>query len=169
MATAEEKELSDKINVLADSRFGAHNVESIKKLFLSYDRNSDGLLSQGELKEMLEDADIGNFITRGSWVDAIFEKLDKSPADGRLSWEEYLAAKSTPAGTAPPVPTTPGTPAKPVKTKPSSTLYCNWETNVCSNDPAQASTPAQVGNVSLSAWALPIGAAVGMVWLLTRK
>lgn len=159
----EERELSQKINALADKRYGQHDAATIKTLFLSYDTDGDALLTGAELREMLADADIGNFATRGFWVDGIFEKLDKSPTDGKLSWEEYLAAKSK---TAPPTtPTTPGTPP-PTPQQPTS-LYCNWETNVCTSDPANASSNA--GGVSLLAWGIPLGLSIGMVWLLARK
>ena len=164
MATAEEQELSQKINALADKRYyGQHDVATIKKLFLSYDGDGDGKLLKDELSKMLSDADIGNFVTRGFWVDGIFEKLDKSPKDDALTWEEYLAAKSTSAP--PSTPTSPSKPASPASPQQASPLYCDWETNVCSPSPEAAN----VGNVSSMMWAIPLGLSIGMVWLLARK
>lgn len=89
---AEEEELRQKFRALAASRFGDYTLPSMKKLFQSYDGDGDGVIGRVELKAMLKDADVGNGITRGYWVDGIFEALDKSPADDRLSWDEYMAS-----------------------------------------------------------------------------
>lgn len=163
MGAAEEKEISDGINALSDKRYGSHEPETLKKLFLSYDKNGDGGLDSDELYELLADADVSSWPIRKLYVSGIIDKLDKSPTDGRVTWEEYLAARSAPK------PTTPASPGAPPKTTtPAQTpLYCSWETNICNNDPATGAV--QQASVSPTMWAIPIGLSIGMVWLLTRK
>lgn len=89
---AEEEELRRKTRALATSRFGDYSIVSMKKLFQSYDGDGDGKINRDELKALLKDADVGTMFTRGYWVDGIFDKLDASPKDDQLTWEEYTAA-----------------------------------------------------------------------------
>lgn len=89
---AEEEELRQKTRALATSRFGDYSIVSMKKLFQSYDGDGDGKINRDELKALLKDADVGTMFTRGYWVDGIFDKLDVSPKDDQLTWEEYTAA-----------------------------------------------------------------------------
>ena len=107
---AEERDLQQKINALTVSRYGAVSLDTTKKLFLSYDADGDGKISKAELKKLLEDAGIGNWITRGYWVDGVFDELDKD-RDNKLTWEEYLVARSKKGTgvTTLPVPTDGGT------------------------------------------------------------
>ncbi len=88
----EEEELRQKTRALATSRFGDYSIVSMKKLFQSYDGNGDGKIDRDELKALLKDADVGYGFTRGYWVDGIFDRLDVSPKDDQLTWEEYTAA-----------------------------------------------------------------------------
>ena len=83
-----EQELADKLGAFVERRFGG----DYDKAFEYFDKDNDSKLSKGELSDALEDIGIGNFITRGMWVDGIMEKLDKSPADGKLSYDELLSA-----------------------------------------------------------------------------
>ena len=108
---AEEEELRRKTRALATSRFGDYSIVSMKKLFQSYDGDGDGKINRDELKALLKDADVGTMFTRGYWVDGIFDKLDASPKDDQLTWEEYTAAltpaeksaaEGPPPGAAPP-------------------------------------------------------------------
>jgi len=90
---AEEREIREKFDKLTVERYGSVSLDNTKKLFMSYDADGDGKISKPELKEMLSDAGIGNWVTRGYWVDGIFDELD-SDRDGKLTWEEYLVARS---------------------------------------------------------------------------
>lgn len=90
---AEERELREKIDALTIERYGAVNLDTTKKLFLAYDEDGDGKISRSELEALLKDANIGYFWTRGGWVSAIFKELDRDH-DDRLTWEEYLVARS---------------------------------------------------------------------------
>jgi len=51
----------------------------------------DGKLDPDELKDVLAQAGIGNFVTRGLWVDGVISRLDKD-GDARISWPEFQAA-----------------------------------------------------------------------------
>lgn len=108
--SAEEVELDTKINALSDSRYGAHDAATLKKLFLSYDKNGDNLIDYDELWEMFSDAGVGNFVTRKFWVNGTLDKVDKN-SDRKLSWEEYLAASSIASATPPAAPGATSTPA----------------------------------------------------------
>lgn len=145
--SSNERELRLKIWALADKKIGGHEPEQVRKLFLTYDSNGDAMLNRGELEDLLEDAGVGNWFTRGRWVSGVFEKLDKAPADEKISWEEYVAATS--AGKAS---TTPGSVPEPV---------CNWDMATCV--PEEDQIPG-----GMPGWLLPAAIGVGMVWFLTR-
>jgi|GEM_PF-2454044 len=82
-----EQELADKLGAFVKNRFGG----DYDKAFEYFDKDNDAKLSRSELSDALGDIGIGNFITRGMWVDGIMEKLDKSPTDGKLSYDELLS------------------------------------------------------------------------------
>lgn len=108
--SSNEEELRLKVQDLARSRYGNTSPTSMKKLFMSYDANGDGAINKSELKELLSDADVGNWVTRGTWVDAIFDRVDANK-NGVLTWDEYKAAagvKDEAPPPAPPVPPVPG-------------------------------------------------------------
>lgn len=83
---ANEKELKQKVGALVSSKFG----NDFKKAFTHYDRDKDGAVTKGELVELLEDAGVGNGITRGIWAKKIIEKLDASH-DHAIEWSEFEA------------------------------------------------------------------------------
>ena len=83
-----EQELADKLSAVVQDRFGG----DYDKAFEYFDKDNDATLNRSELSDALGDIGIGNFITRGMWVDGIMEKLDKSPTDGKLSYDELLSA-----------------------------------------------------------------------------
>ena len=83
-----EQELADKLSAFVQDRFGG----DYDKAFEYFDKDNDATLNRSELSDALGDIGIGNFITRGMWVDGIMEKLDKSPTDGKLSYDELLSA-----------------------------------------------------------------------------
>lgn len=79
-----EKELKTKVGALVSSKFG----NDYKKAFDHYDRDKDGAVTKGELVELLEEAGVGNAITRGVWAKKIIEKLDASH-DHAIEWSEF--------------------------------------------------------------------------------
>lgn len=81
---ANEKELKQKVGALVSSKFGG----DFKKAFEHYDRTGDGAVTKGELVDLLEDAGVGNGITRGIWASKIIEKLDTSHDRG-IQWAEF--------------------------------------------------------------------------------
>ena len=58
-----------------------------RRAFAHYDSDQDGIDAE-ELKQLLEDADVGNVFTRGSWVSGIIAKVDANQ-DGRIAWAEF--------------------------------------------------------------------------------
>ena len=88
MATeAQKKELQENIIKLVADRFGGDYA----KAFAHYDNNrKDGKINKAELLELLKDAGIGNWLTRGAWADGIIAELDKDK-DGTISAAEFEA------------------------------------------------------------------------------
>ena len=82
----DQVELVTKIKALINDQFGG-NARAAFDAFAG----PDGLLDPDELKDVLAQAGIGNFATRGFWVDGVISRLDKD-GDARISWPEFQAA-----------------------------------------------------------------------------
>lgn len=80
------KELKTKVGALVDKKFGS----DFKKAFEHYDADKDGSIAKGELITLLEDAKVGNGVTRGAWANGIIEKLDQS-GDKSIQFDEFQA------------------------------------------------------------------------------
>lgn len=81
------RELVDKVSRLFAERFG----DDYRKAFEHYDRDKkDGGINRAELLQLLEDADIGNWLTRGAWAHGILAALD-TDKDGAISRAEFEA------------------------------------------------------------------------------
>ena len=89
----EQAELVQKIQAELQKRYGNTSLESMRKLFDTYDRDGDQKISADELKQLLKDVDVGNFATRGAWVDGITKALD-SNGDKAIGWDEFAKAVS---------------------------------------------------------------------------
>ena len=85
---APETELITKVRMLLVKQHGSDDVASLKKGFFAYDRNGSGRLEAEELTNVLEDAGIGNKLTRGMWVKGILARLDRD-RDNALSWDDF--------------------------------------------------------------------------------
>ncbi len=97
---SKEDEIKAKVKALCIARYGDSSDESMRKLFLSYDANSNGTISNPELRALLDDAGVDFFmIPQSLVVDGVMEALDKDPTDGELTWEEY---KRVPRAAPPP-------------------------------------------------------------------
>lgn len=87
MAVTEEHkgEIRDKVNKLVRDRFG----EDYHKAFDHYDSNDqDGKISRSELLKFLEDARVGNWLSRSAWASGILAELD-TDKDGSISRAEF--------------------------------------------------------------------------------
>jgi Ca2+-binding EF-hand superfamily protein len=89
MATdAQKQELVDKVSKLVADRFGG----DYDRAFAHYDSApKDGRITKAELGELLKDAGIGNWLTRGAWARGILAALD-ADKDGTISRPEFEAA-----------------------------------------------------------------------------
>lgn len=79
-----EKELKEKVGGLVSTKFGG----DYRKAFDHYDTNHDGSVDAAEMSKLLEDARVGNAITRGRWVSGILKKLDTNK-NGKIEWAEF--------------------------------------------------------------------------------
>jgi Ca2+-binding EF-hand superfamily protein len=88
MATeAQKQELTDKVTKLIADRFGG----DWHKAFEHYDRDKqDGKINKEELGQLLKDAGIGNWLTRGAWAKGVIAALD-ADKDGTISGSEFEA------------------------------------------------------------------------------
>jgi len=77
-------ELKTKVGQLVKDHYGG----DYPKAFAHYDANHDGGIDAAEIKNLLSDAGIGNFATRGKWAEGILQRLDKNH-DGRIQWSEF--------------------------------------------------------------------------------
>jgi Ca2+-binding EF-hand superfamily protein len=91
MASKEQEELVEKIQKLLQKKYGSTDAESMRKLFDEYDRDKDQKISASELEKLLKDADVGNGLTRGTWVKGVIGALDQN-ADKMIDWDEFSAA-----------------------------------------------------------------------------
>jgi hypothetical protein len=83
-SSPEEQELRDKVTRLVETRFQM----DWRRAFDHYASNSSASVDREQLLAMLEDAGIGNFMTRGKWADGVMQKLDAN-GDKRISWSEF--------------------------------------------------------------------------------
>lgn len=85
MATeAQKQELTDKVRQLIEGRFSG----DYHKAFAHYDASGDGRIDRTELGRLLEEAGIGNWLTRGAWAGGIIAALD-ADKDGTISGPEF--------------------------------------------------------------------------------
>jgi hypothetical protein len=83
---AEEEELKTKVKKLVGNKFEGN----WRKAFEHYQKIDDQKAKMGRnaLDQLLKDADVGSFMTRGLWVDGILKELDQDK-DGLISWDEF--------------------------------------------------------------------------------
>ena len=86
MADTNEQELQRKVTSLARSRFGG----DFERMFEHYGRRrqSDERIDRDELNALLADADVGNGLSRGTWVRGVLDRFD-TDRDGVISWAEF--------------------------------------------------------------------------------
>jgi len=83
---AEEEELKTKIRRLVKEKFDG----DYRKGFDHYDTGDgqDQKIGPLALNRLLADANVGNWLTRNLWVEAVIKALDKDK-DGFISWNEF--------------------------------------------------------------------------------
>jgi len=89
-----EAELVSKISALMQSRYGGTDAVARRRLFQDYDRNADGHICRSELARLLEDAGVGNSLTRGFWVKGVIARLDVDDTQ-TISYEELEAVMAS--------------------------------------------------------------------------
>lgn len=83
---AEEEELKTKIRQLVKEKFEG----DYRKGFDHYEKidGEDSKIGSSALEQLLADANVGNWLTRGLWVEGVLKALDKDK-DGAISWDEF--------------------------------------------------------------------------------
>jgi hypothetical protein len=84
-------EVETKLAALCTRKYGDTSPASRKKLFDEYDTDHKGELSRAELYTLLSDADVGNWFTRGMWVEGILGRIDFDQSGG-LTFDEVEKA-----------------------------------------------------------------------------
>jgi hypothetical protein len=89
---AQKRELQEKVTKLVDMRYGGDWT----KAFQHYAREggADGV-DKKALAQLLEDAGVGNRLTRGAWTSGVMEVLDLD-GDHSISWAEFQTALQSP-------------------------------------------------------------------------
>jgi Ca2+-binding EF-hand superfamily protein len=75
----------DGIKALVKNKFGG----DYRAAFDAY-AGPDGKIDSDELSTVLEQAGIGNGLTRGFWVSGVLDKVDQD-GDRKISWPEFQA------------------------------------------------------------------------------
>lgn len=89
--SGEERALAIKLRAFVVTKKGAYNTDTLRAMFDEYDANHDGRISKSELDKLLDDAAIGNRLTRPIWVMAVMHKLDEN-SDKHIDWQEFSSA-----------------------------------------------------------------------------
>ena len=90
MPDRNELELVKKVHDLVAIKFNGNYKRAFD--YYSTKRSNSGTIDREELVDLLKDALIGNFVTRGIWADGVMEKLDKN-RDGFISFSELESLK----------------------------------------------------------------------------
>ncbi len=87
----EQDELVKKIRQLMVRKYGQDDRAALRSLFDEYDQNKDGRIEKTELEALLEDAGIGNSMTRGLWVKGVLGAIDQDQ-NQLIDWDELSRA-----------------------------------------------------------------------------
>lgn len=71
-----QHELVAKIQDLMRKNHGGTDGAARRSLFAAYDTNGDGQICRSELAKLLDDAGVGNALTRNFWVKGVIARLD---------------------------------------------------------------------------------------------
>ncbi|MBM4374671.1 MAG: hypothetical protein FJ095_06275 [Deltaproteobacteria bacterium] len=83
-SSLEEAELIEKVTRLVDSRFKS----DWRRAFDHYSSGSTAVVDRDQLIKLLDDAGIGNWVTRGAWADGVPNKMVTN-GDKCVSWTEF--------------------------------------------------------------------------------
>jgi len=110
---AELAEARDKFQKWVNTKLpnAKDTAEISKEIMTKFDSNGDKKITSTELGSLLEEADIGNWITRGCWATGIIDHFEKESSDDNkdkaLTEEEISAGLKKLGITAPPPPPPP--------------------------------------------------------------
>lgn len=86
MAISERDKVIRDVSQMVESVYGG----SWRKAFDTHDKNEDGFISGKELNDVLRYSGVGNFLTRGTFVNECMKAIDKDD-NALISWAEFMA------------------------------------------------------------------------------
>jgi len=120
--SGDREDLLAKIRALAIARYGEASAVTMKKFFLTYDRDGNQCLDKEELKRLVADSGFSLwYASDGQVAQAILDDMDRDPRKGCVSWADYRRGTGLPED-APPQPPPPPPPPPPVAKPPPSSL-----------------------------------------------
>lgn len=84
---SEANEVITKVQNLVKAKYAGDYV----KAFTAYDLDHNGKLGHRDVSKLLEDAGVGNWLTRGTWASGVISELDLDH-DGAVSPSEMAFA-----------------------------------------------------------------------------
>lgn len=84
---AQANEVIAKVKALVATKYNSDYMAAFK----SYDLDHNGRLGHKDVGKLLDDCNVGNWLTRGVWATGIINQLDKD-RDGTISIPELMAA-----------------------------------------------------------------------------
>lgn len=76
-------DLGRRVNNLVQQRYGG----DYQRAFNAYAQGRPEV-SKAQVNRMLGDADVGNFLTRGAYTDAVMDRFDTN-RNNAISWQEF--------------------------------------------------------------------------------
>lgn len=109
---ADKGDDADVINLRAKIRALVHRSYggSFRAMFDHYSPQGAVGADKDALERLLEDAGVGNILTRGAWTRGVMERVDTN-GDGLISWDEFAQIVGLPEATAVPAPGAPSAPS----------------------------------------------------------
>lgn len=99
----DREDLLAKIRALAISRYAGSAAPTMKKFFLTYDRDGNQCLDKGELARLVKESGFSLwYASDGMVAQGIIDEMDRNPRKGCVSWADYRRSTGLPEDAPPP-------------------------------------------------------------------
>jgi hypothetical protein len=168
--SSQEQEVYDKIKAFVLAKYGAFNLDTLTLMFRDYAR-TNGQASSDDVFQLLADADIGSWVTRKFYRDAIVKKIDQN-GDGLISVDEFVTAMKSAVpelNTPPPVAADPALAAKAAADKQAAAqAVADLQSKMASAKDLNM-TPVQQASVGILVPAMIFLGAAGAAWWMFKR